>query len=148
MIAVSRLTKTLGGLIAVQDVSFEVRKGKIPTFLGPNEAGKTTIVSILTFPDQVFYRYAVGVFSPTPRAWAQAKCGLERAAKARAVAEPVIESDFKDASMRVACRPERLSYGIQANVSNEPAWSDLSFLEQLIELASRHVQGACEFIRT
>jgi len=148
MIAVGRLTKTLGGLIAVQDVSFEVRKAKIPAFLGPNEAGKSTIVSILTFPDQMFYRYPVGAFWPTPRAWAQAKCGLERAAKARAVAEPVIESDFKDASTRVACRPDRLSYGIQANISNEPAWSDLSFLEQLIELASRHVQGACEFIRT
>ena len=148
MIAVSRLTNTFGGLVAVQDVSFEVRRKEAFAFVGPNGAGKTTIVSILTFPDQMFYRYAVGAFSPTPRDWAQAKCGLERAAKARAVAEPVIESDFKDASTRIACRPERLSYGIQANVSNEPAWSDLSFLEQLIELASRHVQGACEFIRT
>src|SRR4051794_31324975 len=109
---------------------------------------KLLSLALLTFPDQMFYRYPVGVFSPTPRDWAQAKCGLERAAKARAVAEPVIESDFKDASTRVACRPERLSYGIQANVSNEPAWSDLSLLEQLIELASRDVQGACEFIRT
>lgn len=62
MIAVSRLTKTFGGLVAVQDVSFEVRKGKIPAFLGPNEAGKSTIVSILTFPDQVFYNM-LSVFS-------------------------------------------------------------------------------------
>jgi ABC-type branched-subunit amino acid transport system ATPase component len=59
---VGRLTKTLGGLIAVQDVSFEVRKRKILAFLGPNEAGKSTIVSILTFPDRVFYNM-LSVFS-------------------------------------------------------------------------------------
>jgi ABC-2 type transport system ATP-binding protein len=48
MIAVSRLTKTFGRLVAVQDVSFEVGKGEIFAFLGPNGAGKTTTVSMLT----------------------------------------------------------------------------------------------------
>jgi ABC-2 type transport system ATP-binding protein len=48
MIAVSHLTKTFGGLVAVQDVSFGVGKGEIFAFLGPNGAGKTTSVKMLT----------------------------------------------------------------------------------------------------
>jgi ABC-2 type transport system ATP-binding protein len=42
MIAANHLTKAFGGLVAVRDVSFEVGKGEIFAFLGPNSAGKTT----------------------------------------------------------------------------------------------------------
>ena len=48
MIAVNHLTKTFGGLVAVQDVSFEVGKGEIFAFLGPKGAGKTTTLKMLT----------------------------------------------------------------------------------------------------
>jgi len=49
MIAVKHLTKIFGGgLVAVQDVSFEVGKGEIFAFLGPNGAGKTTNLKMLT----------------------------------------------------------------------------------------------------
>ena len=42
------LTKRFGDLLAVDDVSFSVRKGEIFGFLGPNGAGKTTTVGMLT----------------------------------------------------------------------------------------------------
>ncbi|MGO1316839.1 MAG: ABC transporter ATP-binding protein [Cellulomonadaceae bacterium] len=42
MITVDRLTKRYGGFTAVDDVSFEVRPGRVTGFLGPNGAGKTT----------------------------------------------------------------------------------------------------------
>ncbi len=48
MIEVVHLTKTFGGRPAVQDVSFQVRRGEILGFLGPNGAGKTTTMRILT----------------------------------------------------------------------------------------------------
>ena len=48
MIAVRHLTKTFGGLVAVKDVSFEIGKGEIFAFLGPNGAGRTTTVKMLT----------------------------------------------------------------------------------------------------
>jgi ABC-2 type transport system ATP-binding protein len=48
MIAVSGLAKTFGGLVAIQDISFNVGRGEIFAFLGPNGAGKTTTISILT----------------------------------------------------------------------------------------------------
>ncbi|MBN2125016.1 MAG: ABC transporter ATP-binding protein, partial [Deltaproteobacteria bacterium] len=48
MIAAEQLTKYYGLKPAIQEVSFEVRKGEIVGFLGPNGAGKTTILRIIT----------------------------------------------------------------------------------------------------
>jgi ABC-2 type transport system ATP-binding protein len=48
MIEVEHLTKKYGDLIAVNDLSFKVEKGKIWGLLGPNAAGKTTTMRILT----------------------------------------------------------------------------------------------------
>ena len=41
------LTKRFGDLVAVDRVSFSVRKGEIFGFLGPNGAGKTTTIRML-----------------------------------------------------------------------------------------------------
>lgn len=48
MILVSHLTKRFASTVAIDDVSFEVRRGEIVGFLGPNGAGKTTTLRILT----------------------------------------------------------------------------------------------------
>jgi len=48
MITVDRLTRTYGDFVAVDDVSFECRPGRVTGFLGPNGAGKTTTMRILT----------------------------------------------------------------------------------------------------
>ena len=42
------LHKYYGSFLAIEDVSFEVRKGEILGFLGPNGAGKTTTMRIIT----------------------------------------------------------------------------------------------------
>ena len=48
MIKVEHLTKQYGDRYAVNDISFEVKKGEIVGFLGPNGAGKSTTMNILT----------------------------------------------------------------------------------------------------
>ncbi len=48
MIRVENLVKKFGDLAAVNDVSFDVKKGEIFAFLGPNGAGKTTTIKVLT----------------------------------------------------------------------------------------------------
>lgn len=48
MIEVQNLTKYYGDFLAIEDVSFEVKKGEVLGFLGPNAAGKTTTMRILT----------------------------------------------------------------------------------------------------
>ncbi len=47
IIEVEHLVKKFGDLVAVDDVSFEVKEGEIFGFLGPNGAGKTTTINIL-----------------------------------------------------------------------------------------------------
>ncbi len=47
-IEVERLIKTYGGVAAVSDVSFTVRRGEVVGLLGPNGAGKSTTMRILT----------------------------------------------------------------------------------------------------
>lgn len=46
-IEVLNLKKVYGDLIAVNDISFTVKKGEIFAFLGPNGAGKTTTVEMI-----------------------------------------------------------------------------------------------------
>ncbi len=48
MISVQQLTKVYGTTLAVDHVSFEVEKGQIVGFLGPNAAGKSTTMRMLT----------------------------------------------------------------------------------------------------
>jgi len=48
IIQVRNLTKKFGDLLAVNKISFAVKKGEIFAFLGPNGAGKTTTIKMLT----------------------------------------------------------------------------------------------------
>jgi len=52
---VDGLTKTLGGLRVVDDVSFSLARGDVVAFAGPNGAGKSTTIKMilgLVFPDR------------------------------------------------------------------------------------------------
>ena len=48
IIQATGLTKKYNGLTAVDNISFEVKKGEIFAFLGPNGAGKSTTIKMLT----------------------------------------------------------------------------------------------------
>ena len=47
-VEVSNLTKHFGEVVAVDHISFQVKKGELFGFLGPNAAGKTTTIRMLT----------------------------------------------------------------------------------------------------
>ncbi|NLM10248.1 MAG: ABC transporter ATP-binding protein [Clostridiaceae bacterium] len=54
ILTVNKLTKSFGGLMAVSNVSMELKKGELVGLIGPNGAGKTTVFNLLT-----------GIYQPT-----------------------------------------------------------------------------------
>jgi len=56
LLSVEHLTMRFGGLVAIDDVSFEAPRAKITALIGPNGAGKTTVFNCLTG----FYKPTVG----------------------------------------------------------------------------------------
>ncbi|MBW1675649.1 MAG: ABC transporter ATP-binding protein [Deltaproteobacteria bacterium] len=48
ILVVNNLKRSFGKLVAVDDLSFEVRQGEILGMMGPNGAGKTTVFNLLT----------------------------------------------------------------------------------------------------
>lgn len=48
ILEVKNLTKKFGGLTAVNDVNFEIKRGELVGLIGPNGAGKTTLFHLIT----------------------------------------------------------------------------------------------------
>ena len=53
-LSINKLTKSFGGLMAVSNVTLEIKPGELVGLIGPNGAGKTTVFNLLT-----------GIYEPT-----------------------------------------------------------------------------------
>jgi branched-chain amino acid transport system ATP-binding protein len=48
LLSARQLSVRFGGVLAVNDVSFDVRRGEVFTLIGPNGAGKTTVFNLIS----------------------------------------------------------------------------------------------------
>lgn len=48
LLNLENISKSFGGLLAVNDVSFSIEKGEIIGLIGPNGAGKTTLMNVIS----------------------------------------------------------------------------------------------------
>ena len=53
VLKLENVTMQFGGLVALNDVSFEIKKQEILGLIGPNGAGKTTVFNVITGVYQV-----------------------------------------------------------------------------------------------
>jgi len=59
LLQVEHLTMRFGGLMAINDFSFEAKRGDITALIGPNGAGKTTVFNCITG----FYKPTMGMIT-------------------------------------------------------------------------------------
>ena len=48
LLKTEKLTKSFGGLVAINELSMEIKEGEIHAVIGPNGAGKTTLIAQLS----------------------------------------------------------------------------------------------------
>ena len=59
ILKVEHLSMRFGGLMAINDFSFEAKRGDITALIGPNGAGKTTVFNCITG----FYKPTMGMIT-------------------------------------------------------------------------------------
>jgi branched-chain amino acid transport system ATP-binding protein len=63
ILKIEHLSMRFGGLMAINDLSFDVKRGEITALIGPNGAGKTTVFNCITG----FYKPTMGMVTMTQK---------------------------------------------------------------------------------
>ena len=90
ILSVEHLSMIFGGLVAVNDLSFEARRGEITALIGPNGAGKTTVFNCITG----FYKPTQGMMKLTRRGGEEYL--LERLPDFRVIREAKVARTFQN----------------------------------------------------
>ena len=102
LLVVEHLTMRFGGLVAVNDLTFEAGRGDITALIGPNGAGKTTVFNCVT-----------GFYKPTEGRLALARAGVADRERIEALTLTGARHDHT---------PEGSIYLLERMAGNEIAW--------------------------
>jgi branched-chain amino acid transport system ATP-binding protein len=102
LLVVEHLTMRFGGLVAVNDLTFQAGRGDITALIGPNGAGKTTVFNCVT-----------GFYKPTEGRLALARAGAVSAADVEALTR---------SSNKRAITPTGELYLLERMPGNEIGW--------------------------
>jgi len=90
LLRVDHLSMRFGGLMAINDFSFEAKRGEITALIGPNGAGKTTVFNCITG----FYKPTMGMITLTQNSGKQYL--LERLPDFRITKEAKVARTFQN----------------------------------------------------
>ncbi|MBB3654944.1 branched-chain amino acid transport system ATP-binding protein [Rhizobium sp. BK650] len=90
LLKVEHLSMKFGGLMAINDFSFEAKRGEITALIGPNGAGKTTVFNCITG----FYKPTMGMITLTQKSGRQYL--LERLPDFRITKEAKVARTFQN----------------------------------------------------
>lgn len=90
LLKVEHLSMKFGGLMAINDLSFEAKRGEITALIGPNGAGKTTVFNCITG----FYKPTMGMITLTQKSGKQYL--LERLPDFRITKEAKVARTFQN----------------------------------------------------
>lgn len=90
LLKVEHLSMKFGGLMAINDLSFEAKRGDITALIGPNGAGKTTVFNCITG----FYKPTMGMITLTQNSGKQYL--LERLPDFRITKEAKVARTFQN----------------------------------------------------
>ena len=90
LLKVEHLSMKFGGLMAINDFSFEAKRGDITALIGPNGAGKTTVFNCITG----FYKPTMGMITMQQKSGA--KFLLERLPDFRITKEAKVARTFQN----------------------------------------------------
>jgi branched-chain amino acid transport system ATP-binding protein len=126
LLVVEHLTMRFGGLVAVNDLTFQVGRGDITALIGPNGAGKTTVFNCVT-----------GFYKPTEGRLALAREGVAAAADVEALtrsAAKTVRSDSGELYLleRMAGNEIALRAKVARTFQNIRLFQGMTVLENLM----------------
>jgi branched-chain amino acid transport system ATP-binding protein len=126
LLVVEHLTMRFGGLVAVNDLTFQVGRGDITALIGPNGAGKTTVFNCVT-----------GFYKPTEGRLALAREGVAAAADVEALtrsAAKTVRSDSGELYLleRMAGNEIALRANVARTFQNIRLFQGMTVLENLM----------------
>ena len=126
LLVVEHLTMRFGGLVAVNNLSFQVGRGDITALIGPNGAGKTTVFNCVT-----------GFYKPTEGRLALARVGRATAPDVAALtASPVRNQRFPEGDLYLLERMPDFEISEKAKVArtfqNIRLFQGMTVLENLL----------------
>jgi len=128
------LTMQFGGVVAVDDLTFNVDEGEIVALIGPNGAGKTTAFNVVT-----------GVYEPTNGAIYFRDEAIVRN-HPRGKMKKIYQGENRDTYIRAIVKtPDQITgLGIARTFQNIRLFKDLSVLENV--MIARHLHVKANFL--
>jgi branched-chain amino acid transport system ATP-binding protein len=136
LLKVEHLTMRFGGLVAINDLSFEASEGDITALIGPNGAGKTTVFNCIT-----------GFYKPTEGriAFRHGQIGFEAAIAAATAGGERIHREGEGAVFLLERMPD-FEIAAKAKVArtfqNIRLFSGMTVLENLVVAQHNHLMKA------